>query len=184
MKKHVSGGLAVVALSVLAALAGARDVAAQPAFTATLKPNQAIFPGDTAARGTAKFRLSGDGRTLHYQVDAFDVGAVSQIHIHLGTVATTLEGEHYHLPPELGHGETVGFLLDFSPDGPIANGTVAKGKLTAADLMGSLKGQSMKILVDHIRRGWAYVNVHIVQELGQGRRFCCPTGVRGVLRQD
>jgi len=183
MKTHASVGLAVVALAALA-LVGARDVAAEPTFTATLKPNRAVFPGETAARGTAKLWTSADGKTLHYRVDAFEVGIVSQIHIHLGLVATTPEGEHYHLPPEEGHGETVGFLLNFTPEGTVANGTVTEGTLSAADLIGSLKGQPMTMLLDHIRKGWAYVNVHVVQDFGGGRRFCCPTGVRGVLQQD
>jgi len=184
MKRHLSGALIAVALFSLAAMAGAGDVAAEPTFTIALKPNRAIFPGETAARGKATLWLSDDGRTLNYQVEAFDVGAISQIHVHLGQSASTPEGEHYHLPPEHGHGETVVFLLDFSPNRPIGNGTVAKGALTAADLLGTLKGQPMKVLVDHMRNGWAYVNVHIVQEFGQGRQFCCPTGLRGVLQPD
>lgn len=184
MKKHVLGGLAVIALCGLAVLAGAREAAAEPAFTATLMPNKAVFPGKTSARGKAKLRLSADGRALHYEVDVFDVGTVSQIHIHLGEVGTTPEGEHFHLLPQDGHGETVGFLLNYTPEGRTANGTVAKGTLTAADLMGTLKGQPLKVLVDHMRKEWAYVNVHIVQKFDKGRRFCCPSGVRGFVRQD
>lgn len=183
MNRSVWGSVAVVAVAILA-LSGAGDAAAGSTFAAALKPNRAIFPGETAARGTAKFWLSDDGRTLRYQVDAFDVGTVSQIHIHLGAVATTPEGEHYHLPPEEDHGETVGFLLNFSPESHVGNGTVAEGVLTAADLIGSLKGQPLKVLLDHMARGWAYVNVHVVQDYGQGRRFCCPTGVRGAIRPD
>jgi len=184
MKRYFSGALAIAALVSLAAMGGAGDVAAETNFTTVLKPNRAIFPSESSARGTATLRLSGDGRTLYFQVDAFDVGTISQIHIHLGEVATTPEGEHYHRPPEEGHGGTVGFLLNFSPNGYVGNGTVAKGTLTATDLLGPLKGQPMKVLEDHLRKGWAYVNVHIVQEFGQGRQFCCPTGLRGVLQPD
>ena len=44
--------------------------------------------------------------------------------------------------------------------------------------------QAVQELVDHMNKGWAYVNVHIFQDYGQGRRFCCPGGVRGVIWPD
>lgn len=184
MFKHISGGLAVMGILILSAWAAAPALAEGRSFKAKLEPNRAILPGKTKARGTAKFRLSADGRTLHYQVDAFDVDAVSQIHIHLGEDATTPEGVHYHLPPDEGHGHTIAFLLNFAPKGIEANGTVAQGKITAADLSGPFRGQPLQILVDHMNKGWTYVNVHIFQDYGQGRRYCCPTGVIGIILPD
>lgn len=182
MINRISGSLAILAILTLSAWAAAPAMAGARSFTAKLEPNRAILPGKTKASGTAKFRLSEDGRTLHYKVDVFGLDAVSQIHVHLGAEATTPEGEHYHVPPSDGHGHTVGFLLNFSPDGVAGKGTVAQGALTAADLSGPLRGQKLKALVDHMDKGWAYVNVHIFQDYGQSRRYCCPSGVRGAIR--
>jgi hypothetical protein len=181
MIKRVSGGLAVLGILILSAWAAAPALADAGSFTARLEPNRAIFPGKTKARGTAKFRLSADGRTLHYKMDVFDLDAVWQIHVHLGAGATTPEGEHYHLPPDEGHGHTVVFLLNFVAGGIEAKGTVAQGTFTAADLSGPFRGQPLQELVDHMNKGWAYVNVHIFQDYGQGRRYCCPSGVRGII---
>ena len=184
MIKRVSGGLAVLGFLVVSAWAAPPSLAEARSFTAKLEPNRAILPGKTKARGTAKFQLSADERTLHYKVDVFGVDAVSQIHIHLGEDATTPEGEHYHLPPDEGHGHTIVFLLNFVAGGIEGNGTVAQGTLTAADMVGPFRGEPLKQLVDHMNKGWSYVNVHIFQDYGQSRRYCCPGGVRGIIRPD
>jgi hypothetical protein len=184
MITRVSGGLAVLGILIVSAWAATPAIAGARSFTAKLEPNRAILPGETKARGTAKFRLSADGRTLDYQVDVFDLDAVSQIHIHLGADATTPEGEHYHLPPDKGHGPIAVYLLKYTRGGIEAKGIVAQGAFTAADLAGQLRGQSLQILVDHMNKGWSYVNVHIFHEFAQGNRYCCPSGVRGVILPD
>ena len=182
MIKPISGSLAILAILALSAWAAAPAMAGARSFTAKLEPNRAILPGKTKASGTAKFRLSADGRTLHYKVDVLGLDAVSQIHVHLGADATTPEGEHYHVPLQEAHGHTVAFLLNFVADGVEGNGTVAQGTLTAADLSGPLRGEPLQALLDHMNKGWAYVNVHIFQDYGQSRRYCCPSGVRGAIR--
>ncbi len=185
MLKRMSGGLAVLGILVLSAFAGGAAKADGRTFTAKLEPNRAILPGETKARGIAKFWLSGDGKTLDYKVDVFGIEAISQIHVHLGADATTPEGQHYHLPPTPDqHGHTVAFLVNFAAKGIKGNGTVAQGKLTAADLAGPGRNQPMNYLTDHMTKGWAYVNIHIFQDYGQGRRYCCPTGLIGAIVPD
>jgi len=174
MITRVSGGLAVLGILIVSAWAAKPAIAGGRSFTAKLEPNRAILPDETKARGMAKFRLSADGRTLHYKVDVFDLDAD----------ATTPEGEHYHLPPDKGHGRITVYLLKYTRNGIEANGTVAQGALTAADLTGQLRGQPLKLLVDHMNKGWSYVNVHIFHDFGQGNRYCCPGGVRGVIWPD
>jgi len=176
-------GLAVLAGLVLFTAAAVPAGAAERTFVAKLEPNQAVLPGDVKARGTATFRLSADGKTLRYKVEVFGIDAVSQIHVHLGADATTPEGVHYHLPPSPeDHGHTVAFLMNFAPKGIAGNGTVAEGTLTAKDLAGPGRSQPLSFLLDHMEKGWTYVNVHIFQDFGQGRKFCCPTGLLGVIR--
>lgn len=185
MCMRLSCSLAALAILALSSIGATPAGAAERTFTAKLEPNKAILPGDVKARGAATFRLSADGKTLQYKVDVFGIGGVSQIHIHLGADATTPEGEHYHLPPSPeDHGHTVAFLLNFQPKGIPGNGTVAQGTITAKDLSGPGRRQPLKFLVDHMAKGWSYVNVHIFQDFGQGRKFCCPTGLMGVIWAD
>lgn len=185
MFTRISSGVAALAGLVLMAIAATPTGAAERTFTAKLQPNKAVLPGDVKARGAVKLRLSADGKTLQYKVDVFGIEGVSQIHIHLGADATTPEGEHYHLPPSPeDHGHTVAFLLNFQPKGISGNGTVAQGTITAKDLSGPGRRQPLQFLVDHMEKGWSYVNVHIFQDFGQGRKFCCPTGLIGVIWPD
>jgi len=185
MMGRITGSIAAAGILVLSAIAATPAGAAERTFTAKLEPNRAVLPGDVKARGTATFHLSADGKTLRYKVDVFGIDGVSQIHIHLGADATTPEGQHYHLPPSPeDHGHTVAFLLNFSPKGVPGNGTVAEGTLTAKDLSGPGRRQPMSFLTDHMAKGWSYVNVHIFQDFGQGRKFCCPTGLLGVIHPD
>lgn len=185
MFMRISGGLAALGVLVLSAAASVPAGAAERTFSAKLEPNRAILPGDVKARGTATFRLSADGKTLQYKVNVFSVDSVSQIHVHLGADATTPEGEHYHLPPSPDdHGHTVAFLLNFAPKGVKGDGTVAQGTLNAKDLAGPGRRQPLKFLIDHMDKGWSYVNVHIFQDYGQGRKYCCPAGLTGIIWPD
>jgi hypothetical protein len=112
-----------------------------------------------------------------------EVAAVTEAHIHLGRAARTLEGVHYHLRPEAGRGPVVAILMRFKPKGVTVKGVLASGTITAADLTGPLKNEPMEGLIDHMAKGWAYVNVHVLQDLGNGNVFCCPDGPRGATRE-
>lgn len=178
MNRQLLGGVLILALSAFQAGAAERT------YTAKLTPNLNVFSADAPASGVAKLKLSADGKTLHYKVEAFGIGLVSQAHLHLGRVATTLEGRHSHLPLERGYGPTVANLLDFIPVGLKSGGTVAEGVLNAADLSGELRNYPLSTLAGHLDRGWVYVNVHIFDERKPGQRICCPSGVNGTIWPD
>lgn len=178
MVKHSLGVVLILVLSAFQAGAAERT------YTADLKPNLNVFPADTSASGVVRLKLSADGKALSYKVEAFGIGMVSQAHLHVGAVATTLEGQHTHLPPERGPGQIVANLLDFVPAGLNSGGIVAEGVLTAAGLSGPLRNYPLSALVDHLDRGWVYVNVHIFDERKRGQRVCCPGGVSGAIWQD
>ena len=185
MYTRISSVVAALAILALFSFDATAAGAAERTFTAKLEPNKAVLPGDVKARGTATFRLSADGKSLRYKVDVFGLEGVSQIHIHLGADAVTPHGEHYHLPPSPeDHGHTVAFLLNFQPKGLPGNGTVAQGTLTAKDLSGPGRRQPLGFLIEHMEKRWSYVNIHIFQDFGQGRKFCCPTGLIGVIGPD
>jgi hypothetical protein len=108
---------------------------------------------DTDARGRALFKLTGDGESLHYRLVVRNIENVIMAHIHLGAPGT--------------NGPVVVWLYPSTTPGPGApgggalNGEIAEGVITAANLGGPLAGQTtLAVLVDSLRNGQAYVNVH------------------------
>lgn len=107
---------------------------------------------DTQARGVAIIKLDNNG-DLTYKLNVANIENVLQAHIHVG-------------PPDA-NGPVVAFLY---PDGPPPvlipgrfGGTLASGTITDADLVGPLAGGTVEDLLDEIRAGNAYVNVHTQQ---------------------
>jgi hypothetical protein len=130
-----------LAVLTLASVAFARE------FKTVLSGGEEVPARDTKARGNAQFDLSADGTTLSYRLIVANIENVVAAHIHLapagenGPVVVALYG------PE-------------DPDGGRINGVIAEGTITAADLTGPLAGQPLSALIDAIRAGNAYVNVH------------------------
>ncbi|MGH3032760.1 MAG: CHRD domain-containing protein, partial [Gaiellaceae bacterium] len=91
--------------------------------------------------------LSGDGTELDYKLIAANIENVVASHIHLGA-----EGVN---------GPVVAFLFGpASAGGGRTDGVLAQGTITEADLIGPLAGQPFSALVDAMRAGNTYVNVH------------------------
>jgi hypothetical protein len=103
-------------------------------------------PVESKAVGVALFRLNRDGDELSYRLLVANIDEVVQAHIHVG--------------PADANGPVVAFL--FGPVDPTGRvfGTLARGEITAADLVGPLAGQPLSALIDEIESGNAYVNVH------------------------
>jgi CHRD domain len=126
-------------------------VGAQSAtFRATLSGKQQNPPIDTPAHGTAIFTLSKSGKSLSYRLSVADIENVSMAHIHIG--------------PEGQEGPVSVWLYPSKPPAVVKEGkltgVLASGTITAADLLGPLKGRTIGDLVDDIKAGMAYVNVH------------------------
>ena len=101
----------------------------------------------TQAQGQAIFHLADDGQSIDYKLIATNIDNVRQAHIHIGPV-----GEN---------GPVVVFLYGLVPaGGGRETGLLAKGSFTAANFVGPLTGQPFSALVDAMRAGRAYVNVH------------------------
>lgn len=119
-------------------------------FRAHLSGEQEVPPVDTRATGQAIFKLSKDGTVLSYKLIVANIKDVTMAHIHLapagenGPVVVWLYPEGP--PPQLIEGAT--------------NGILAQGVITNVDLQGELEGASLEDLVDIIKSGGAYVNVH------------------------
>ena len=176
MKIILIGGFAALVLTGVAASQAATE---GQRFEAPLAPLVGILPADSPARGKATFQLGINGKTVDFEVTASGIAGVTQVHIHVGEAATTVDGAHYHLPPKVGNGPIAVFLLDYVPAGVSTDGILVKGTFTAADLRGPFKGQSMATFIDHMNQGATYVNIHADRNIGEG---CCPSCLQGVIR--
>jgi CHRD domain len=129
------------------------SASAATTFHATLSGNNQSPAIDTPAHGTATFTLSSSGKSLRFRLHVDDIENVSMAHIHIGAagqegpVAVWLYPSHP--PAQVKKGKFTGEL--------------ATGVITARQLQGPLKGKTIADLVQEIKNGDAYVNVHTVQ---------------------
>jgi hypothetical protein len=131
----------VVALLLVPVVALAAD------FVSPLSGDEEVPPRDTKARGNAAYDLSDDGTELHYKLIVSNIDNVVAAHIHVG--------------PRGANGPVVAFLYgNAPPGGGRTNGVLAEGTITAANLTGPLAGQPLSALIDAMRAGNTYTNVH------------------------
>lgn len=131
-------------VAVVSTTAGASEH--KRSFTAHLSGSEEVPAVETQATGQAVFKLNRDGTELSYRLIVANIEDVAQAHIHLA-------------PPGQ-NGAVVAFLYGPALIEGRANGVLATGTITAADLVGSLAGATLDDLVDELRSGNAYVNVH------------------------
>ena len=107
-------------------------------FVANLKGSNEVPPVDTAARGMAQLQVSHDGKEMSYDLSTANLNGFMMAHIHQGKTG------------ENGQPITT----------PLLTG---KGKFTSSDLQGALAGKQISDLVNIMKNGQAYVNVHTDQ---------------------
>jgi hypothetical protein len=112
---------------------------------------------ETLAQGQAVFQFSKDGEQLRYKLAVANIENVTMAHIHLAEDVG-------------GNGPPVVWLY---PDGPPPqeipgrfDGVLAKGTVTANDLVGPLAGKTLEDLKEAMEQGLTYVNVHTSQNPG------------------
>ena len=128
-------------------------------FSADLTGDSEVPPTDSVTIGLARVALTADGLGLEFLVQLENATGVTQAHIHVGAADE--------------NGPVVAFLFGVVEAGVSGNGDLSAGTLTAGDLIGDLEGMTINDLMDEIRSGNAYVNVHSLDN---------PTGeVRGQL---
>ena len=140
--------LRVLTLSVgLLLVTGAAALAAENFIAAPLSGGEEVPARDTNARGTATFKVSDDGTSMEFRLVASNINNVIAAHIHVAPAGT--------------NGPVVAFLFgSVAPGGGATNGVLSEGTITAANLVGPLAGQPLSALLDAIRAGNTYVNVH------------------------
>ncbi len=137
-------GIAVIAL--VLALGAQRVLAASNMFNAHLSGKSVVPARETKASGEAKFTLSADGTQLEYRLGVGNIDNVVSAAIHVGNA-----GEN---------GEAVAILYGpAAPGGGKSNGVLAKGTITAQNLIGSYAGRPLSDLVAAMQTGGVYVDV-------------------------
>jgi hypothetical protein len=119
-------------------------------FTASLSGSQEMPAVTTKATGEAVVDVAGDGSQLTYTVTLTDGRDITMAHLHLA--------------PPGANGDVIAWLFPQSGEAnkgvPTVNGVLATGTITAADLVGPMKGMSISDVVKKIEEGNVYVNVH------------------------
>lgn len=125
-------------------------------FHAHLDGKDQVPPAKTKAQGEAVFNLSKDGDSIHYKITVANIENVTMAHIHEGAVGA--------------NGSVVVWLYPSAPPPKLipgkSNGVLAEGTITSASLIGPLAGKTISDLVNDIKSGKAYVNVHTSQYPG------------------
>jgi glucose/arabinose dehydrogenase len=123
-------------------------------FGTRLSGDDEVPPRDTRASGNVQLKLSKDGTELEFKVNVNKIENVVAAHLHLG--------------PEGMNGDVVATLYGpVEPGGGRKNGRLVRGTITAEDLEGPLAGQPLSALIDQIRAGMIYVNVHTDDGVGE-----------------
>ncbi len=148
----------ILALALVTSLAATATVLADSLnFNTHLSGDEEVPPigvvNNSLAQGQANFKLSADGTELSYKLIAANIENAFMAHIHMG--------------PAGANGPVVVWLFPSTTPGapgPLGagrmDGVLAKGTITAANLVGPLAGHPFAELIDAIRAGNAYVNVH------------------------
>lgn len=143
MRKVLGVGAALLLLLAVAGLASAGD---NNNYAVHLDGATEVPANASLATGQAIFKLSPDGTSLDYKLIVANLDNPVAAHIHVG-------------PPGV-NGPVVALLFSAPPAGGTANGVIAEGTITAANLVGPLAGQPFSALVEALNSGNAYVNVH------------------------
>lgn len=142
-----------VLVIILAISASAAAASPKRTFVAPLSGAEEVPPADTLARGQAVFQLSRDGSELSYRLIVANLENVTMAHIHLAPAGV--------------NGPVVAWLYPSEAPAQLIpgrfSGVLAAGTITEDDLVGQLAGHSMEDLMEEIRLGNTYVNVHTEQ---------------------
>lgn len=119
--------------------------------------NEVPNPIDTDATGQLIAQISKDELSIHYKLI-------------VANIREDITGSHLHMAPA---GANAGFVVnllaisDFTPNqtAPV-NGVLAEGTITADKLVNDLAGMPLSALIDAMRAGNIYVNVHTTVNRG------------------
>src|ERR1039457_308327 len=120
--------------------------AAEKSFKAKLTGSDEVPSVKTKAKGEIKFKLSKDGKELSYKLQVKNIENPTAAHIHLGKKGKS--------------GPPLANLFTGPKKEGSYSGDLSEGTIMAENLSGDLMGKSLADLVQLIKSGEAYVNVH------------------------
>jgi hypothetical protein len=125
-------------------------------YVAHLSGEQEVPVAETEADGQAVFHLNENEDALEYKIIVANLENITMAHIHNA--------------PAGQNGGVVAWLYPSAPPAMlipgVSNGTLAEGSISESDLVGDLEGQTLSALLDMIKSGKAYVNIHTEQYPG------------------
>jgi Cu/Zn superoxide dismutase len=140
------GKVKLLLFVVLAALLTATTgFATETSFKAKLTPRNEVPSHKTKSSGRAEFKLSKDGKELNYTLHVKNIVNANAAHIHMGKIGA--------------NGPALVVLFSGEKKGKFT-GILSQGVITEKDLLSDLQGKSLDDLVQRIKSGETYVNVH------------------------
>jgi hypothetical protein len=125
----------------------------QQTFNSKLSGNNEVPPVTTSATGTAQFQLSPDSKTLSYTLTANNINSITLAHIHQDKT-----GEN---GPPIVPLSITNAKMDYGCQCMLP--ATGQGTITSDNLQGPMAGKQISDLVNLIKSGQAYVNVHTQQ---------------------
>ena len=123
--------------------------AAEAVFKATLDGAQTQpDPIKTQATGAVELRLGSDGKTVEYRITVDKLANPASADIHLGQ------------PTQNGPAVVKLWSHGAAARNGEFSGVLAEGQFDAGDLTGPMTGASLADLIDELKAGSVYVNVH------------------------
>ena len=121
--------------------------------TWTSKISGATYTIDTPAQGQAIFEVSKDGQSIDFVLIAANIENITMAHIHVddGAIVGPIVVWLYPRTPPL---QLIPGRFD---------GILAKGTITASDLVGIMAGMTINDLVNKMNEGLTYVVIHTSQ---------------------
>ncbi len=147
----------VVAVSVILGIGGLTPVPEQELkFTAKLSGGEEVPSVTTQAQGEATFNVSSDGNTIRYKIVRTNIENLTMAHIHQAAKGET--------------GPVVAWLYPATPPAVLipgrSDGVLMEGTITASNLVGPLEGHPLSDLINEIKAGNTYANIHTSQHPG------------------
>jgi len=153
-------GFGLVTAALVALAMGGCSNSDDAMFVARLSGANEVPPVGSPGSGTVGFSVQGN--TVHYSMSVTGIEGVIGAHIHSGNASTNGPIRVVLFP-----GPSQPPFTD--PSGPL-DGYLASGSFTASDV----DGITLEALLDEMRSGQAYINVH-------SARFPSPGDVRGQI---
>ena len=149
MRGRLLLGLFVLGLAVVtAAVAGVNAN-----WSVHANGSQEVPPRDSQGQAQAIFHLASDGESIDYKLNAANIENVFMAHIHMAG-----PGVNGMIVVWLYPSTAVGVQAPLA--GGRIQGVIAQGTITAQNLTGPLAGHPLSDLVQAMRTGNAYVNLH------------------------